>query len=109
MDNKILELFKTGIPYFEILREENRQEILHNLLINGPMAVTEITELSKLSRPAVSHHLKLLRDSGLVDFTKNGNQRIYSARIDFFIPLLEELLEALKETVKYSKEKFGDD
>jgi DNA-binding transcriptional ArsR family regulator len=42
-------------------------------------AATEIAELSGLTKPAASQHLKVLRDAGLVRVRVAGNQRLYRA------------------------------
>lgn len=44
----------------------HRQEILTNLMKNKELTVSELVDLSELSMPAISHHLKLLSQSGLV-------------------------------------------
>ena len=97
---KVLKLFREGIPLFETLRERKRQEILHDLILKGPMMVNEITKLSSLSRPAVSHHLKLLKQVNLVNVEESGTKRIYSANINLIIPYLRELLIELESKVK---------
>jgi ArsR family transcriptional regulator len=45
------------------------------------MRVGEITEKTHLSRPAVSHHLKVLRDCGLVSLEKQGTMNFYFLNI----------------------------
>src|SRR5579871_597758 len=46
-------------------------------LANGPMAVHELAETSPVSRPAVSQHLRVLKDAGLVTDRKTGTRRLY--------------------------------
>ena len=46
-------------------------------LSNGPMAVNELAHHLPVSRPAVSQHLRVLRDAGLVTDTKAGTRRMY--------------------------------
>lgn len=43
----------------------------------GPAAVHELASTLPVSRPAVSQHLKVLKDAGLVVDRKDGNRRIY--------------------------------
>ena len=43
----------------------------------GPMAVGELAETLPVSRPAVSQHLKVLREAGLVVDAKDGTRRLY--------------------------------
>jgi DNA-binding transcriptional ArsR family regulator len=46
-------------------------------LAEGPKAVTELAATVPVSRPAVSQHLKVLKDAGLVTDRPDGNRRIY--------------------------------
>ena len=45
-------------------------------LAGGPVAVNEIASMMPVSRPAVSQHLRVLKDAGLVD-SKAGTRRLY--------------------------------
>ena len=46
-------------------------------LTAGPLAVNELAGMLPVSRPAVSQHLKVLRDAGLVRDQKSGTRRLY--------------------------------
>jgi len=46
-------------------------------LANGPMAVNELASTLPVSRPAVSQHLRVLKDAGLVTDSKAGTRRMY--------------------------------
>ena len=46
-------------------------------LANGPLAVSEIAGTLPVSRPAVSQHLKVLKDAGLVRDKREGTRRLY--------------------------------
>ena len=46
-------------------------------LVDGPLAVVELARELPISRPAVSQHLKVLKDAGLVIDQAAGNRRIY--------------------------------
>lgn len=61
---------------FEALGDPHRREILR-LLGAGELAVHEIAEHLPISRPAVSRHLRLLKDAGLVHEEPRGTRRIY--------------------------------
>jgi DNA-binding transcriptional ArsR family regulator len=43
----------------------------------GPIAVNELARMLPVTRPAVSQHLKVLKDVGLVTDTKTGTRRLY--------------------------------
>ena len=61
---------------FEALGDANRREILR-LLSGGDKPVREIAEAMPISRPAVSRHLRLLKDAGMVAEQAQGTRRIY--------------------------------
>ncbi len=62
------------------LGDEKRQAIIVRLLEEGAcqgVRVSELTEDTKLSRPAVSHHLKILKDANIVDYRSEGTKNYY--------------------------------
>lgn len=61
---------------FEALGDPNRREILR-LLKDGDKPVQQIAAAMPISRPAVSRHLRLLKDAGLVAEHADGTRRIY--------------------------------
>ena len=71
--------FKKYKKVFTAFGDENRQQIFLVLLENDRvgMRVPEITEKTHLSRPAVSHHLKILKDAGLVGMHRVGTMNYY--------------------------------
>lgn len=91
-----LEILNQCIPLFETLKDSNRQHLLVQLVIAGPQTVGELAESSTLSRTAVSHHIKLLEQAGLIEISKDATRRICSVRTDKWLPLLDELSTALK-------------
>jgi DNA-binding transcriptional ArsR family regulator len=66
---------------FEALGDPNRREILR-LLGTEDLAVGEIAESMPISRPAVSRHLRLLKDAGLVVERAQGTRRIYQLQAE---------------------------
>ncbi len=65
----------SGDP-FDALGDANRREILR-LLSSGDKPVQEIAAAMPISRPAVSRHLRLLKNAGLVGEHAEGTRRIY--------------------------------
>jgi DNA-binding transcriptional ArsR family regulator len=65
----------SGDP-FEALGDPNRRAILR-LLSDGDKPVQEIAAAMPISRPAVSRHLRLLKDAGMVVEEAQGTRRIY--------------------------------
>ena len=58
------------------LGDPTRRAIFERLA-DGPIAVGELAKDLPVSRPAVSQHLKVLKDAGLVTDTQAGNRRLY--------------------------------
>ncbi len=71
--------FKKYQKVFEALGDEVRQTIIITLLENEAvgMRVPQITERTHLSRPAVSHHLQILKDAGLINMYRIGTKNFY--------------------------------
>jgi DNA-binding transcriptional ArsR family regulator len=61
---------------FEALSDPNRR-IIVELLRGGPRSVGELADAMPISRPAVSRHLRLLREAGLVSEERQGTRNIY--------------------------------
>src|SRR5215207_2392388 len=61
---------------FDALGDPNRRAILE-LLGRGDRSVGALAEELPISRPAVSRHLRLLKEAGLVDEDARGTRRIY--------------------------------
>ena len=70
---------------FEVLAEENRRRIL-DLLVDEERPVGDLVQRLSLSQPAVSKHLKVLRDAGLVEARTEAQRRVYRLRPE---PLME--------------------
>jgi DNA-binding transcriptional ArsR family regulator len=64
---------------FEVLGEESRRRIL-DLLAQEERQVGDLVALLSLSQPAVSKHLKVLREAGLVESRTEAQRRIYRVR-----------------------------
>jgi DNA-binding transcriptional ArsR family regulator len=65
----------------DALGDGTRRSVLE-LLAGGPRAVGEIAGELPVSRPAVSQHLRVLREAGLVVVTKDGTRRLYEVDPD---------------------------
>ena len=64
---------------FEVLAEPNRRAIL-SLLARSEQTVGDIERHLKMSQPAVSKHLRVLRDAGVVEATVDAQRRVYRVR-----------------------------
>lgn len=71
-------MFAYGAGGFAALGDGTRRDILARLA-QRPRAVNELASELPVSRPAVSQHLKVLKNAGLVVDRAEGNRRIYQA------------------------------
>ncbi len=66
----------TDIDVFRAVSDETRRGIL-DALGQGEKPVTELADPFRMSQPAISQHLKVLRQAGLVSERRVGRQRVY--------------------------------
>src|SRR5919206_3399275 len=66
---------------FEVLAEPHRRRIL-DLLRDEERPVGELVDALALSQPAVSKHLRVLRDAGLVEARVDAQRRLYRVRVE---------------------------
>ena len=64
------------VPAFAALADDTRMQIVEALAADD-RSVSELVELFPISQPAISRHLRLLREAGVVTVQPNGKQRIY--------------------------------
>lgn len=104
-DPAVEEHFRECMPIFIAFGDEVRLNII-SALIRAHMEgnhkglnVNEITMQTNLSRPAISHHLKILKDSGLVGIIQDGTANYYHATLQEGIRQLMNLGFLIKEVV----------
>ena len=67
----------TNVMPIEALGDATRRQLFERLR-DGPCSVNELVDAVSVSQPAVSQHLRVLKDARLVQVQKQGRQRIYS-------------------------------
>src|SRR2546423_6858574 len=96
------------------IAEPRRRQIL-TLVRDGELSAGEIAAHFDVTRPAVSQHLNVLKEAGLVSERRNGTRRLYRARPEgladlktFLEGFWDERLEALKrEAERKERSKHG--
>ncbi len=68
---------------FQIIAEPNRRAIL-SLLLSSQQSVGEIEHQLRMSQPAVSKHLRVLREAGFVESTVDAQRRLYRLKPEPF-------------------------
>ena len=94
-DDKTLE-FKARI--FKVIGDPNRVKILE-ILRNGEICQCEIIPLIGQSQPAVSRHLKLLEESGLITSYKNTTKIFYNIADKHIYTLLDSIDTKMKKII----------
>ena len=82
---------------FAALGDEHRQRILLTFERGERLNVGQIVEVSTLSRSAVSHHLKLLKDAGVLKSEKIGKEVFFWVDKDFLEQSLGAVLAYIRE------------
>jgi len=89
------------------LAAPHRRQIL-SLVREGELSAGEIASHFDVTRPAVSQHLNVLKEAGLVNERRNGTKRLYRARPEGLAPVkeyLEEFWDERLETLKREAER----
>ena len=89
------------------LADPTRRSVFETLRA-GPRSVGDLAAGLPVSRPAVSQHLNVLKEAGLVNERRNGTRRLYRARPEGLFELkefLEEFWDVRLETLKREAEK----
>lgn len=64
---------------FQLLSDRSRRRLLEALR-EGELSVNDLADRTRMSQPAVSKQLRLLKDSGMVTLRRDGRQHLYSIR-----------------------------
>ena len=86
--------FETVADIFDLLRDKNRLKILW-ILFHCEDCVINISAMMEMSSPAVSHHLKILKTSGLIVSRREGKEVYYKAAETEQVKMLHDTVEAL--------------
>ncbi len=99
--HRIKLLFNSCGPLFIALGDEVRQQLVLDIA-EGQVSreeginVTDLSAKSKLSRPAISHHLKVLKDYGIIKPRKVGTQIFYTLSLDKNLEEVAELVHSIQ-------------
>ncbi len=107
------EEIKNSRKILSCLGDETRQHIILEMIKGGDctgLRVNDIAVKSNLSRPAVSHHLGIMKDAGLVKVRREGTKNYYyfDADMESFTTLITMLNHA-KAIMSSLPERSGDD
>ena len=93
--------FSNDADCFKALSDDFRIKILCYLYENGEQCVCSLSEFFEIKQSALSYHLKILLDNGLLIQRKNAVWNIYSLnQKHFFFPVLDKLFAARKKKMR---------
>jgi len=84
---------------YTALGDEHRQRILLTFSPGERLNVGQIVEVSTLSRSAVSHHLKILRDAGVLCSEKRGKEVYFWIDKAFLVDTMSTVVDYIRERV----------
>ena len=82
-------MLNTPDVLFKALSDPTRRAVFERLCREGEQTVRVLTDHSGVSQPAVSKHLGVLKQAGLVRDRQEGRQTHYSAQLDALAPLID--------------------
>lgn len=82
--------FSNDVKLFKALSDENRLKVLE-ILKDGEKCGSDLLLDLEISQPTLSHHMKILCDSTIVNYRKDGKQMIYTINEDIKLKLTEIL------------------
>lgn len=94
---KTLEQLSSCSPLFQALGDPVRQQIITQLIQYEKLNVTQLAERVPMSRPTISHHLKILRQAHIVSSQKAGTEVYYSLEIIPALNQMKQLIHAIEE------------
>jgi len=89
----VLLSFRACAPVFNALGDKYRQDIVMLLAQDERLNVSQIAERMPLSRPAISHHLKVLMQARLIELERVSRENFYSLTLDSALADLRRLVE----------------
>ncbi len=109
---RLAEEFKDCQKILLALGDENRQHLMLEMMRSGScegVRVGTITERTNLSRPAVSHHIRILKDAGILKVRREGTKNYYyfdeeAGAIDSLLRMLEHAKSVMEQLPNRSGE-----
>jgi len=99
--------FRRSVPVFAALGDETRLSMLGRLSNDGPQSITKLCAGSGVTRQAVTKHLRVLEDAGLVTSERSGREAVFTVEPEGFAKS-RELLELISQRWDATLERLRD-
>ena len=105
-----LKTFNSCVPFFIAMSDEYRQKLIMDIAEAGKdgINVSNLSAKSNLSRPAISHHLKVLKDANLIKPLKIGTQFFYQLNLKDNFRTINELIKSMEAILEKIDEQKTD-
>lgn len=90
--------WRTISKVYTALGDEHRQRILLTFEPGERLNVGQIVDVSTLSRSAVSHHLKILREAGVLQSQKEGKEVYFWINKDFLMEAMQTVVDFIRRS-----------
>lgn len=70
-------LTDVSAPIFAALGDETRLRLVSRLCQEGPLSITRLTEGTDVTRQAISKHLRVMEEAGLVRYARRGRESVW--------------------------------
>ncbi|NEW07462.1 winged helix-turn-helix transcriptional regulator [Paenibacillus sp. SYP-B3998] len=100
LEVKVHQQLRDCSEIFLALADPVRHDIIMMLTRHDTLNVAQIVERSPMSRSAISHHLKILRQAGLISSNKIGTEIFYSLDIESSVLQLKAFIETTEQIIE---------
>lgn len=97
---RIEHLFKHSLPFFNALGDPVRQKLMIMMMNGEHLSVKQLTAGTQLSRPTISHHLKVLKNAHLIIERKVGREIYYQPQPGDYFYTVKDLMDTIDKAIK---------
>ena len=97
---RMRELFEESLPLFNALGDPIRQQLIMLMMEGERKSVAELAASTDLSRPTVSHHLKVLKDAHILRDEKVGTKIYYCPQLGKYFRPIKQLVDMIGSSEK---------
>ena len=73
---------RASVPVFAALGDETRVAVVQRLCARGPASLAQLSEGAGVTRQAITKHLRVLEDAGLVESSRQGRASLWELKLD---------------------------